>query len=345
MLDRDRSAELYDDPLYVIHGRQEQIEETLQVDEVAAIFNPNSIDAIRAFRRFEGSVALPITQVHTVAGGALPNTDIIRKHGELLGPQTLLAVIGGDGLAHVATNAMALVGREEPRINETKRLFINGGTAGDTAKSLNRPNMLAHPDRIIRNGWLRNIYPMEMLIEFPDGEQEIMQALGYNSVGGFTGLAAEYINLPTHRDRWLNRYRPTKRLAQFATGMQALKNAQPVEMTIDGETRQTLDVHCLSGPIMATIQHRSTELTEPGFHVVENTHAGVAYLASQALRLQHGGLIDKTDPLKTELSVITHAATVLQAGGETWRIPAETSITVSPGDPIAAVTTRPELRL
>lgn len=344
MLEQNRPTPDSND-LSDIDNRLEQLEQP-EIKEIAAFFNPNSADAIRAFRHFDDAMDMPVTRVHSVAGGAAPNADVLRQHGELLGQQTLFVVIGGDGLAHVAANARSIVSPEDSRVGDTGFLFINGGTAGDTAKSLNRPNMLAHPDRMLRQGWLRDIYPMEMTIDFPDGEQEVMQALGYNSIGGFTGLAAEYINLPAHRERRLNQFRPTKRLAQFLSGMRALKDSWPVELTIDDEdTRETLDIHCLSGPIMATIQHRSTELTNPGFHVVENTHASLSYLASQALKLNMGKLVDKDAPLRTELSVTTHTPAVLQAGGETWRVPAETSLTVTTGEPIPALTTRSELRI
>lgn len=345
MLEQNRSNPDNSD-LTDLDDHIEQQTEQLEIKEIAAFFNPNSVDANRAFRHFDAAMDMPVTRIHSVAGGAEPNADVLRQHGELLGQHTLFVVIGGDGLAHAAANARSIVSSEDSRVSETNFLFINGGTAGDTAKSLNRPNMLAHPDRILRNGWLRDIYPMEMTIDFPDGEQEVMQALGYNSIGGFTGLAAEYINLPAHRERWLNQHRPTKRLAQFLSGMRALKDSWPVELTVDGEdTRETLDIHCLSGPIMATIKHNATELTDPGFHVVENTRASLPYLASQALKLNAGRLIDKTAPLRTELSVTTHTPAVLQAGGETWRVPAETSLRVTTGEPIPALTTRPELHL
>lgn len=345
MLEHNRWAHHNDDPTRFDMHSEEQTQQ-LEIKGVAAFFNPNSVDANRAFRHFDAAIDMPVTRIYSEAGGAVPNANVLRQHGELLGQHTLFVVIGGDGLAHVAANARSIVSQEDSRVGETNFLFINGGTAGDTAKSLNRPNMLAHPDRILRNGWLRNIYPMEMTIDLPDGEQEVMQALGYNSLGGFTGLAAEYINLPAHRERQLNRFRPTKRLAQFLSGMKALKDSWPVELTVDGEdTRETLDIHCLSGPIMATIQHNATELTDPGFHVVENTHASLTYLASQALKLNAGRLIDTTAPLRTELSVTTHTPAVLQAGGETWRVPAETSLTVTVGEPIPALTTKPALHL
>lgn len=345
MLEHNRWADENNGPAH-FDSHPEQETEQLEIKEIAAFFNPNSVDAVRAFRHFDAAMDMPVTRIYSEAGGALPNADVLRQHGEILGQHTLFVVIGGDGLAHVAANARAIVSQEDSRVGETNFLFINGGTAGDTAKSLNHPNMLARPNRIVHDGWLRNIYPMEMTIDFPDDEPEVMQALGYNSLGGFTGLAAEYINLPAHRERRLNRFRPTKRLAQFLSGMRALKDAWPVELTIDSEdTRETLDIHCLSGPIMATIKHNATELTDPGFHVVENTHPSMAYLASQALKLNAGRLIDKASPLRTALSVTTHTPAVLQAGGETWRVPAETSLTVAVGDPIPALTTKPALHL
>jgi diacylglycerol kinase family enzyme len=345
MLEQNRSTPDNSD-LTNLDDHLEQQTEQLEIKEIAAFFNPNSIDAIRAFRHFDAAMDMPVTRIHSVAGGAVPNADVMRQHGELLGQHTLFVVIGGDGLAHTAANARAMVSPEDSRVGETNFLFVNGGTAGDTAKSLNRPNMLARPDRILHNGWLQDIYPMEMTIDFPDGEQEVMQALGYNSLGSFTGLAAEGINGKNHREGLLNQYRMTKRLAQFLSGMKALKDSWPVELTIDGEDRhESLDIHCLSGPIMATIQHNATELTDPGFHVVENTHASLTYLASQALKLNAGRLIDKTASLRTELSVTTHTPAVLQAGGETWRVPAETSLSIGIGEPISALTTRPELHL
>jgi diacylglycerol kinase family enzyme len=332
------------EPIFDIE-EQPQSDQDTHIDTIAAIFNPTSVDAQRAMSFLRAATDKPLVEIHSVKGGAEPNSEVIQRHAEQLGRHTLLTVVGGDGMAHVATNAMAIAGRQTPALLETKRFFINGGTAGDTARALNGMHMLHRLDSVLEHGWFEAIYPMQNTLTFPDGTVQSTLALSYNSVGSFTGLAAEYINAPEHRERWLNRYRATKRVAQGLTGLRALKHAQLVELSIDGEdSHQTSDIHCLSGPVMATLDHSSTELTEPGFHIVENKRQTIPYLLTRAVRLGYGNLISRDAPLTTDVSIKTHTPTLFQADGETWRIPAGTTIDVSTGDPFYALTTRSELR-
>lgn len=320
----------------------------IDADRMVTIYNPASKDAQRALGRFAAisEAGVTVEHIHTVAGGSTANAEQLYEHRDMLGPRTLLAIIGGDGTAHTVTNALAIVGADDHYVQETKRLFVDGGTAGDTAKALNKPNKLARLDNLLRTGWLRDIYPLEIQVELPgEDTPATVHALSYMSIGGFTGLAAEYINQPQHRNRLLNKYRVTKRLAQGLTGLSALKNADQVDMTIDtDQTRRILDVHCLSGPIMATLKHNSKELTTPGFHVVENTRPAFGHLLTRAILLGAGRLIDKKAAVRDTIQITAHDASLLQADGETWRLPAWSTITVEPGPAISVVTTRPELR-
>lgn len=324
----------------------------LGVDRLVPIYNKKNPNA-QAIARNIGIAALHVgidmEEIHTVAGGAEPNAEVLYDNRTILGPRSLAVHIGGDGTLHTVTNGLRIASEYAQEIYQTKRLFHEGGTACDTSKALNNPKELRDIIGLLDKGWLVEVYPLEMQVNAPDTSQQAVpkriHALSYMSIGGFTGLAAEYINSPAHRERWLNKHQLTKRWAQGLTGLRALRDAQKVEMTVDqDEPRATLDIHCLSGPIMATLKHRSKELTEPGFHMVENLEPGFLYLLSRALRLGAGKLIDKEAPARLHLDVTTHDPAILQADGETWRVPAGTSVSIKPGEPFQAVTTRRELQ-
>jgi len=323
------------------------------VDRLVPIYNYNNPNA-RAIAHNIGVTALQngieTAEIHTVAGGAEPNAEVLYDNRAILGPRALAVHIGGDGTLHTVTNGLRIASQYAPQIYQTKRLFHEGGTACDTSKALNDRRKLSSITSILESGWLVDVYPLELQVDVPSDSEttdvpQLVHALSYMSLGGFTGLAAEYINSPEHRNRWLNKYRPTKRLAQGLTGVRAFRDARTIEMTVDPEPRHTtLDIHCLSGPIMATLKHRSKELTEPGFHVIENEKLSLPYLLSRALRLGMGKLIEKEAEARLNVAMTTHDATILQADGETWRVPAGTTVSIKPGDPFQAVTTRPELR-
>lgn len=325
----------------------QQLSPQLDVDTFVAIYNPESRDAQRVVRRLGALASLGITvdEIHTVRGGAYPNAEKLFANRHLLGPQTGAFIIGGDGTGHAVHNALKIAGQHEPSIDHTRRIFPGGGSTGDTAKALNAPHALARIDQMLRTGWFVDVYPLRMTIDDPSNTvPEVVEPMSYGSIGGFTGLAAQYIDAKP-RQLLRNRLTPTRRLSQGLTGLQAYRDAELVTMSIDGEQpRKTLDVHFLSGPIMASLKHRSKELTTPGFHMVENEKRSLGYLVSRALMLGAGRLIDKNTPVSNHMHVEIYDDAIIQADGETWRVPAGTSLTIEPGDPFKALTTRPELR-
>ena len=327
----------------------------LGVDHLVPIYNYQNRNA-RAIARTIGIAALQegieVAEIHTVAGGAQANAEVLYDNRTVLGPHALAINIGGDGTLHTVTNGLRIASQSAQEIYQTKRLFHEGGTACDTSKALNKPERLKNIIKLLDTGWLVEVYPLEVHIDpptdsDPENVPDLVHALSYVSLGGFTGLAAEYINSAKHRERWLNKFNfwPTKKLGLGLTGLRALRDAQKVDMTVDVEPRRsTLDVHCLSGPIMATLKHRSKEVVEPGFHIVENSEPRFGYLLARALQLGAGKLIDKEAEPRLNLGITTHDPAILQADGETWRVPAGTSVSIKPGQPFQAVTTRQSLQ-
>jgi hypothetical protein len=267
--------------------------------------------------------------IRTVAGGAAANQRLLVKHRDLLGPDTLLCIIAGDGTVNAMIDALVQGKGLSPSDQQTVILPLWGGNANDLANMLNGIVGNRPFDEIISQGRIIHIRPLACRLSCPGSADSVRIAACYISFGA-TALAADRLNRPTHRGRLLHRLPGGRLLGELHTGIKALVEAPPFRIYEHGTSARIYERTFANGPRFAKLDHFPAKLTEQKFyqHTITDKRLG-AVLSRLAGAIRKPTATGHT-PDNSTFTVLEE--TIVQFDGEPMTVKAGTTITVSLAD-------------
>lgn len=292
----------------------------LEFDRIVTIINPNSSEAKRTeaevLHRFAGSEFAKEYGGSIATKNTSPADNIDLVAGELRGGD-LAVICGGDGLAHIAANAMIRSG-----VEDGKMLFLPYGAYNDAARAF-LPRY-KDPVSAIRNG--RELSATTLEIECDD-TTETRHALTYASLG-LTALVARTINQPEYRQRRRRSRLPVK-LYDSLQLTKMVRQAPVFEYESEGEAHAAHELFYGNGKNLAGYIGIDSGYESPDVRRTEIAadRSNIKYLADIALQLSCGlagsGLRGET--AATDSITLTSPA-YFQYDGEAEKLAAGTGI-------------------
>jgi hypothetical protein len=246
----------------------------------------------------------------------------------------VIGVGGGDGTLNMIAKALC----DQSMVDYVRRapvLPMWGGNANDGANSLNPFRLRKQPDKILRQGRLAKIHPLDVTFKGPEFQAQRLAVL-YASLG-ITALTAQKINerrTEAQADGWLrNWYGDTHAFRE------ALKEAEGFD-TFNGEpSGHYYEIMFNNAPCMAKLLRPVVSLEQPEYRITTATDKRARTLTPVIGDLLLG--VEAGEPVINRItSFTTLHPTRAETDGEAFGLPAFTDVQVGVHNwPFNAVTT------
>ncbi|HSW99223.1 MAG TPA: diacylglycerol kinase family protein [Candidatus Saccharimonadales bacterium] len=257
-------------------GGEKRRGNTLHFRRILVVRNPASTRAagvgrhIRALEAVARDKGIGFSAVETSPGGRQANKALIHSLGAQLGPETLLCIAAGDGTVNLFIEALLTDPALPPAARKTVVLPLWGGNANDLAHMLNGAPWRTSLQRILGQGTVVAVHPLECRLSPPDGakqqtQQQTHLAICYASFGA-SAFAAHRLATPATRHHPLDVLPGGRAVKELAIVIKALMDAPQVTVHEGARTRKLYEHIFINGPRFAKVQGISLELTAPHFY-------------------------------------------------------------------------------
>jgi diacylglycerol kinase family enzyme len=213
----------------------------------------------------------PIGTAETIVGN--------KKILETLGKTSLIAVVGGDGTASMLMRAAYELGIDNPF------MILDGGNAINQGRMHNRGRHLDRAEQILRNGWVRQVYPTLDRAEYPDGTVVDTMAFAYTT-RGFTARATAGLTAAEHRDKVEDAPGIMKVFEEAKVTLEATKRIAPfIVREPDRPDRTRMELAYVSGRLMAKYIRFPSDIFEKENVIVEAEDVRYRTVGKAALSL------------------------------------------------------------
>ena len=162
-----------------------------------------------------------------------------------LDPATIIAIVGGDGTASMAMRAAYELGLDNPF------MILNGGNAKNQGRMHHHSRHFYRPERILRSGHIRQVYPLVESKTFPYGSTQTDLAFAYTTKG-LTAKATAGFNTPGHRVDVEDAPNYKRAIEEAKITIEALRNTVPFIIHEQGKAaRVAAEYGLVSGELMA----------------------------------------------------------------------------------------------
>lgn len=244
----------------------------------------------------------------------------------LLAPRTLLAVIAGDGTLNHVVNTILNDGNLKPRQRKTVILPLWGGNANDLARTLNGMPSRQQVHKIMRQGAVVAVHPIEFTLQTGKKTPSQRLALCYASFGASASVARA-INASSFRKVTLKTWPPLRFVRELALVIKTLSQAPPFRVVDgpQGKPRRLFERVFLNGPRLAKVERASVRLTDQHFYVASVSRMRLGALLQRALELSDRRFARKEATKKMTFTVLSDI--LGQFDGEDTDIKANTNVT------------------
>lgn len=303
---------------------------TPRFSRIVVLRNPASTHAHKIHKRIELLRALTpeadFLTIDTHQGGRSANLTPLTGLDDLLGPDTLLCIAGGDGTSNLVIEALLENTKLSARARRTVLFPIWGGNANDLACMLNGNPRHSRVQQIAQHAPITSVHPLRCELTFPDGTERVHLAACYASFGA-SAFAAKRLAEPHMRSHPLDRVPGGRVLKELATVTRALFDA-PLTPIIQNDREVPMYEHIfINGSRFAKVKGTPLKLTAPYFYHAIITHKRPASIMRR--------LRDLTSKKATEHMRGKHAHFTVdgsvwaQVDGEVFMIPAGTTVDIT----------------
>jgi diacylglycerol kinase family enzyme len=241
---------------------------TTAFSKVVVLRNPVSTSARQGLRRIAELRRLfgddRVVVIDTVAGGAMANRRLLRKHAKLLGPHTLLCIVAGDGTVGMVVETLVQDDKLPDIARNTPILPLWGGNANDLAHMLNGSASLARLRHILARGEVVAIHPLACRLQPRGGKPKVRIAACYASFGA-TAFAAAKLSEPRSRTHPIHRIPGARFLREFIIGFSAVMEAPVFRVKEEEKVKIVYERTFTTGSRFAKVERLPVKLTDETF--------------------------------------------------------------------------------
>jgi diacylglycerol kinase family enzyme len=235
---------------------------------VLVLRNPRSTHIRFAERQTEEIAAqLPDAQcIMLEIGSTVPETyERLRAYKNILGPDTLLCVAGGDGTVNRVT-AFLLGDEALPKTaRSTAILPLWAGNANDLAHMANGPALrMRLIPTVFAAGKVVPVYPLVCTLAGNNGHTRIYHAACYASFG-VSGASAHRFNLTDHRRQWWRRLPGSRFVGEVITVVRTFLTSDGFTLKENGGTSSLHERSYVNGTRMGKLYPFAANLTDQNF--------------------------------------------------------------------------------
>ena len=203
-------------------------------------------------------------EVAAVGSSASVTHKRLRAHKELLGPQTLFCIAGGDGTVNRAVEFLLGDDALSAAARRTPVLPLWAGNANDLAHMLNGFAPLTGVAALLRKAQIVPIYPLVCTLVGKDGRQRTHHATCYASFG-VTGAVAHRINRHEHRKGWWRRIPGSRFVGEAVATGRTFLSSSGFTMVEDGVEHELHERTYVNGTRMGKLQPLASSLAKKQF--------------------------------------------------------------------------------
>jgi hypothetical protein len=246
--------------------------------------------------------------------------------GNLLGPNTLFCVAGGDGTVNLVIEFLLGDSTLSRAARRTPLLPLWAGNANDLAHMINGSGFRARLPALLASAKIVPVYPLECQLITSDGRVQLYHAISYAGFG-VTAAVAKAINERTHRKRWWRRLHIGRFFGEMVTIGRTLLGSSGFTAEEDGSKISLYERTYVNGTRMGKLQPLAASLTERYFIQTtiskKDKHIFAVYRwLSGSMRPAPARKSQRASTFKTQDAIWMHA------DGETVRLPKNTRVTV-----------------
>jgi diacylglycerol kinase family enzyme len=301
----------------------------LAFNRIVVLRNPASTRAVSAqkqiktLRSLAGDAVFEV--IETSAGGREANKVLLRTLGDKLGPHTLLCVAAGDGTINVVIEILLTDPALPDEARRTPVLPLWGGNANDLAHMLNGPAWRTSVKRILGQGSVTQVRPLECHLTYKDGTQKVHLAVCYASFGA-SAFAAHRLAEPARRHHPLDALPGGRAAKELMTVIRALIDAPQLTVQEGAQTRNMYEHIFLKGSRFAKVQGVSLQLTAPHFYHTVMRIKRARTLFFHIWEMTAPRAVSRVSGDHAEFT--PHAELWAQVDGEVFAVPAGTKVTI-----------------
>ncbi len=232
---------------------------------------------------------------------------------QVVTPDTIVVVRGGDGSVGGMFEAMRLLGLSNPVI------VLDGGRKNDKARQVLTRYARRHPEELLsrRDLQIRKVRPILATIALKNGSEITTGAYGYISQGITSDVAAA-VNDKGYKRHWIHEIPFGTEIAEAFFTIRAVVRARKFSLGENGQApRPHLDIIAANGRSMAGVLRPNVDLFKPEFRLIQ-THSlpgAIMRIIGLTLGLKVGRPVGAEESV--ELSTASTQPMVIQLNGET----------------------------
>lgn len=311
----------------------------IEFERLVILFNPASTNAAKAERQ--------IQQLESAFSGKVIKANVGKDHAatckilkEHLRPGDILVPAGGDGTINNVINCL-LSPSMSKEIRNTRVLPLGAGRMNDIPRMLNR-RYYNDPRYVLENGRELSVNPMHCTITPFDKSKKPLEVITIHSIGfGFGAESSKLYNDPEFRAKQQQRSAIAQEVELFRAAVEILKEAKPLEITVNGQKRQVFDVTAVCGHIMAGYYRLPSRLSQKEFFFEISDDKSFAHTVKTIAELMtnrySGG------ELATSVSFDLHTPAAAHIGGEPFTPPSPCKVEIKThSQPLKVIATSPK---
>ncbi len=252
-------------------SRKKQSSQSTGFDKFVMLINPRSTNGYRAeawiadIRRLAGRRQVIVLTMMT--GDTAENAVMLRAQANKLGPKTLLCIAGGDGTVSFVTNFLLSDKRLPDRARTTVLLPLWAGNGNDMAIMLNGLLRTAKLDKILRQGRIATMHPLQCYLT--DIQGNTVNRLANNCIGfGVSGLLCKRLNDETHRRKISNKTSDVGVLLQTVLAIwRGLVTSPTFAIETSAGRQKIFERTFYNGPRVAGYYHQPVRLFDEYFYM------------------------------------------------------------------------------
>jgi diacylglycerol kinase family enzyme len=303
---------------------------TPRFDSCIVIKNPISTDIHKVEGRIEELRRLfpseNVTVVETLPGGSDANASLLRSYMPQLGPRTLLCIAAGDGTISLVINFLLRHPSLSAEARRTPILPLWCGNANDLAHMLNGRSSRMALERLLRDGKVVAIKPLQCKLRYDGRGTETYLAACYASFGA-SAFAAYELERTMRKQRRARQAAMARFGRELAAVVLVLFRARSFTIRDAGGMKTIFERVFVNGSRFAKVDTVPLQLTDDRFYrtTIERKHlsAIVARLAEIVRPGAKVALTNATDEFTLQDDVWA------QFDGEPVRVPADTTVAVA----------------